>query len=60
MELNDIQGMITFTYYNDLEAAERFYSGVMGFRKVIDVGFAKVYKVSENTHWGWLTAPGDI
>ena len=52
MDMNGIEGMITFTYYHDLTAAERFYGEVMGLEKVVDVGFAKVYKAAENAHMG--------
>jgi lactoylglutathione lyase len=52
MNLSEIEGQITFTYYNDLEAAAEFYSEVMGFEAVIDVEFAKVYKVYGSTHVG--------
>ena len=52
MDMNDIEGMITFTYYHDLAAAERFYGEVMGLEKVVDVEFAKVYKAAENAHMG--------
>jgi lactoylglutathione lyase len=52
MNLSEIEGQITFTYYNDLEAAAEFYGDVMGFELVIDVGFAKVYRVYGETHVG--------
>jgi len=52
MDLSEIEGQITFTYYNDLEAAAEFYGDVMGFELVIDVGFAKVYRVYGETHVG--------
>jgi predicted enzyme related to lactoylglutathione lyase len=52
MDIDDIEGMITFTYYNDLPAAERFYGEIIGLEKVVDVGFAKVYKAAENAHMG--------
>ena len=52
MDMNDIEGMITFTYYHDLEAAAKFYEEVMGLEKVVDVEFAKVYKAAENAHMG--------
>ena len=52
MDVSDIEGQITFTYYNDLEAAARFYGDLMGFELVIDVEFAKVYKVYDSTHVG--------
>jgi len=47
-----VEGSITFFYYDDLERASKFYGDVMGFEKVIDVDFAKVYKAAENTHVG--------
>ena len=52
MELPKPEGLITFTYYHDLDRACEFYSEVMGFEKVIDVDFAKVYKAAENAHIG--------
>lgn len=50
-ELN-IDGLITFFYYDDLERAEKFYSDIMGFELVIDQGWAKIFKVVENAHLG--------
>jgi predicted enzyme related to lactoylglutathione lyase len=52
MSLEDIKGTITFFYYDDLARAEKFYSDVMGFEKVIDVDFAKVFRVSDDAHFG--------
>lgn len=47
-----IDGSITFFYYNDLEQASNFYSNIMGFKKVLDVGFAQLFKTHGNTHLG--------
>lgn len=52
MEIDGIEGMITFTYYRDLATAEKFYGEVMGLEKVIDVDFAKVFKAADNAHIG--------
>ena len=52
MDVSEIEGQITFTYYDNLEAAARFYGEVMGFELVIDVDFAKVYRVYDGTHVG--------
>jgi lactoylglutathione lyase len=52
MALEGVEGMITFTYYNDLEKAAEFYGETMGFELVIDVAFAKVYRVSGSSHVG--------
>ncbi len=52
MPMEGIEGSITFFYYEDLGRAEEFYGGVMGLEKVIDVGFAKVFRVSGGAHFG--------
>ena len=52
MVAGGVEGMITFTYYNDLEKAAEFYGETMGFALVIDVDFAKVYRVSGSSHIG--------
>ena len=40
------------SYYDDLAKAAEFYSEIMGFKTVVDVEFAKVYKISEGSHVG--------
>jgi len=52
LTIPDIEGLITFTYYKDLDKAARFYSEVMGFEQVIDVDFAKVYRITGSSHIG--------
>jgi lactoylglutathione lyase len=52
MAVEGVEGLITFTYYNDLEKAAEFYGEKMGFELVIDVDFARVYKVSGSSHIG--------
>jgi predicted enzyme related to lactoylglutathione lyase len=52
MVVGGVEGMITFTYYNDLEKAAEFYGETMGFALMIDVDFAKVYRVSDSSHIG--------
>lgn len=47
-----IDGSITFFYYDDLDEASRFYGETMSFEKVLDVGFAKLFKVYDNVHVG--------
>ena len=42
-----IQGNVIWLYYNDLAVAQEFYEDIMGFRKAVDQGFAKVYGSSE-------------
>lgn len=48
----EINGSITFFYYNDLANASKFYEEVMGFEKVIDVEFAHVFKIYDEVHVG--------
>jgi uncharacterized glyoxalase superfamily protein PhnB len=50
--MSKINGSITFFYYDDLEKAAKFYNEIMGFEKIIDVEFAKVYKIFNDTHIG--------
>jgi len=47
-----IEGSIAFFYYDDLAEASRFYGETMGFEKVLDVGFAQLFKVYDNVHVG--------
>jgi len=48
----EIDGTITFFYYDDLERATEFYEDVMGFEKVIDIPLAKVFRVHGDSHIG--------
>ena len=48
----EIDGTITFFYYRNLKAAAKFYEDIMGFELVIDVEFAKVFRVYEGVHVG--------
>jgi len=47
-----IQANLVFFYYQDLEEAERFYSGILGLERVLDYGFAKIYRISQSTFIG--------
>lgn len=48
----EIDGTITFFYYDDLQRAVDFYENVMGFEKVIDIPLAKVFRVHGDSHVG--------
>ncbi|MFC2142384.1 VOC family protein [Acidobacteriota bacterium] len=52
MEQLGIQANLVFFYYPDLEAAERFYTGLLGLEKVLDYGFARICRISESTYIG--------
>lgn len=43
---------ITFLYYRDLAAAERFYSETLGLSLVIDQGWAKIFRLAQGAHIG--------
>lgn len=43
---------ITFFYYRDLAAAQRFYEEVMGFTLAIDQGWSKIMAIGGGAHVG--------
>lgn len=45
-------GAVTWTYYQDMLEAEKFYEEIMGLRLIVDQGWAKVYQVSETGYIG--------
>ena len=47
-----IDGSITFFYYNNLEKASNFYQQILGFKKVLDVDFAQLYRIFDNVYVG--------
>jgi lactoylglutathione lyase len=47
-----VEGAITFFYYDDLDEVSKFYGETMGFEKVLDVGFAQLFKVYDSVHVG--------
>lgn len=47
-----VASQITFLYYKDLAAAQRFYEDVMGFALAEDQGWAKIYRISGNAFVG--------
>lgn len=47
-----ILGNLVFYYYPDLDEAERFYAGILGLEKVLDYGFAKIYRISQTSFIG--------
>jgi len=51
-EVLHIQANLVFFYYPDLELAENFYGNLMGFEKVLDYGFAKIFRLSPSTFIG--------
>lgn len=45
-------GAVTLLYYEDMQEAERFYEEKIGFREIVDQGWAKVYQVSNTGYIG--------
>jgi predicted enzyme related to lactoylglutathione lyase len=50
--MKDIQGMITFTYHEDIEAADRFYGKTLGLKRVMDRYWVKIFKLGVDSHVG--------
>jgi catechol 2,3-dioxygenase-like lactoylglutathione lyase family enzyme len=51
-EILSIQANLVFFYYPDLEEAESFYGDILGLERVLDYGFAKIYRISLSTFIG--------
>lgn len=54
--MKDIEGMITFTYYNDIERAAEFYRETLGFEEVMNRDWVKIFKVGKDSHIGLVNA----
>jgi catechol 2,3-dioxygenase-like lactoylglutathione lyase family enzyme len=54
--MKDIEGMITFTYHEDLKAADRFYGDALGLRRVMDRDWVKIFKLGADSHAGLVDA----
>ncbi|RLI03990.1 VOC family protein [Candidatus Bathyarchaeota archaeon] len=50
--MNSIEGMITFTYYKDIEKAVEFYGEKLGFKMVMGREWVKIFKVGQDSHIG--------
>jgi predicted enzyme related to lactoylglutathione lyase len=48
----EVEGLITFLYYKDLNKAAKFYEEIMGFELAIDQQWSKIYRVAENAYLG--------
>lgn len=52
------QGNLVFFYYKNLEEATDFYEKIIGLEKVMDVGFCRVYQLSESSFLGLVDEKG--
>lgn len=50
--MKGIEGMITFTYHEDIEAADRFYGETLGLERVMDRDWVKIFKLGRDSHVG--------
>jgi predicted enzyme related to lactoylglutathione lyase len=48
----DIEETTVFFYYQDLERASKFYKEVLGLRLVTDLGWVKIYRITDNANVG--------
>jgi predicted enzyme related to lactoylglutathione lyase len=46
------EGMITFTYYNNIEEANRFYKEILELEQVMDRDWVKIFKLGTSAHIG--------
>lgn len=49
---NNVKGLITWLYYDDLPKAMKFYEKTMGFKMVVDQGWSKIYKIRDGAYLG--------
>jgi predicted enzyme related to lactoylglutathione lyase len=48
----EVDGLITFLYYEDLKRASKFYEEIMGFELTVDQQWSKIYRVAEKAYLG--------
>jgi predicted enzyme related to lactoylglutathione lyase len=54
--MSKIEGMITFTYHEDVETAFRFYRDVLELTPVMDRDWVKILKVGNDCHIGLVNS----
>jgi len=52
LAMKGIEGMITFTYHEDIETADRFYGETLGLERVMDRDWVKIFKLGVDSHVG--------
>lgn len=50
--LPPIAGQVTFLYFNDIDAAARFYGGTLGLAKTFDLGWVRIFALSPTSSVG--------
>jgi glyoxylase-like metal-dependent hydrolase (beta-lactamase superfamily II)/catechol 2,3-dioxygenase-like lactoylglutathione lyase family enzyme len=47
-----VEANLVFFYYRDLENARRFYEEILGLERVLDYGFASIYRITQSSYLG--------
>jgi len=58
-EIPSLEASVLFRYYEDLDAAKRWYEHDIGWEKVADYGWAAVFKITPTSYLGLTTADED-
>lgn len=53
-----VAGQVTFLYYEDLDAAARFYGETLGLPKTLDLDWVKMFELSTTSKVGLVNATG--
>jgi catechol 2,3-dioxygenase-like lactoylglutathione lyase family enzyme len=51
-----VTGQVTFLYYDDLSAAERFYRDVLGLSTTFELDWVKIFQLSSSSSVGLVNA----
>jgi catechol-2,3-dioxygenase len=49
---NDLVQTTTFFYYKDLNKVNNFYQNILGLKVITDLGWVKIYKLTDNSNLG--------
>ena len=53
--MDGFDAQVTFCYTRDLEAATRFYEGLLGLELVLDQGVCRIWRVAATAYLGFCT-----
>jgi len=52
LKMNKAEKMIAFIYYRNLATGIDFYENILGFTRIIDQGWCKIYQISDSGYLG--------
>lgn len=52
LKMNKAEKLIAFIYYKNLDKGIDFYENVLGFSRIIDQGWCKIYQISDSGYLG--------